>query len=84
MSVYVLLIGDLHGEISLVGRIVARLDQRFALVPDLIVQVGDWGFFADAGEWPRVLRVLPLAAEGAAVYDTVTGHVTAVAPHDEQ
>lgn len=53
---YVLLIGDLHGEISLIGRIVATLERRFALTPGLIVQVGDWGFFSDAGEWPRVLR----------------------------
>lgn len=52
----VLLIGDLHGQISLVGRIVATLERRFDFVPDLIAQVGDWGFFADLGEWPRVLR----------------------------
>src|SRR6476469_10019152 len=52
----VVLIGDLHGEISLVGRIVDVLERRFDFAPDLIVQVGDWGFFRDAGEWPRVLR----------------------------
>jgi hypothetical protein len=52
----VLLIGDLHGEISLVGRIVGVLERRFDFAPDLIVQVGDWGFFRNAGEWPRVLH----------------------------
>ena len=52
----ILLIGDLHGEISAIGRIVATLERRFDFVPDMIVQVGDWGFFADLGEWPRVLR----------------------------
>lgn len=52
----VLLIGDLHGEISLVGRIVATLEWRFDFAPDLIVQVGDWGFFRGVGEWPYVLR----------------------------
>jgi Icc-related predicted phosphoesterase len=51
----VLLIGDLHGEISAVGRIVATLERRFDFVPDIVVQVGDWGFFANEGEWPRVL-----------------------------
>ncbi|HEY7907515.1 MAG TPA: metallophosphoesterase [Thermomicrobiales bacterium] len=52
----VLLIGDLHGEISAIGRIVATLERRFDFAPDLLVQVGDWGFFADMGEWSRVLR----------------------------
>jgi hypothetical protein len=51
-----LLIGDLHGAVSLVGRMVTTLERRFDFAPDLIVQVGDWGFFADAGDWPRVLR----------------------------
>lgn len=51
-----LLMGDLHGAISLVGRTVATLERRFDFVPDAIVQVGDWGFFADWGEWPRALR----------------------------
>jgi hypothetical protein len=55
----VLLIGDLHGEISLVGRIVGVLERRFDFAPDLIVQVGDWGFFGNAGEWPHVLPPIP-------------------------
>lgn len=49
------LLGDLHGAISFVGRTVDVLERRFDFVPDAIVQVGDWGFFADVGEWPRVL-----------------------------
>jgi Calcineurin-like phosphoesterase len=60
--VRILLLGDLHGAMSLVGRTVATLERRFDFAPDLIMQVGDWGFFADMGEWPRVLRgeiVLP-------------------------
>jgi hypothetical protein len=52
---YLALLGDLHGAVSLVGRTVAVLRRRFDLVPDAIVQVGDWGFFGDQGEWPRVL-----------------------------
>jgi Icc-related predicted phosphoesterase len=51
----VLLIGDVHGELSLVGRTVTLLERRFDFRPDLIVQVGDWGFFANLGEWSRVL-----------------------------
>ena len=53
---YVLLLGDLHGALSLIGRTVATLERRFDLTPDLIVQVGDWGFFARDGDWPRVLN----------------------------
>lgn len=52
----ILLVGDLHGAISLVGRTVATLKRRFDFAPDVIVQVGDWGFFADMGEWPRALH----------------------------
>jgi Icc-related predicted phosphoesterase len=51
----IVLLGDLHGEIARVSRTVAVLERRFEFTPDAIVQVGDWGFFADAGEWPRVL-----------------------------
>jgi Icc-related predicted phosphoesterase len=49
------LLGDLHGAISLVSRTVGVLEQRFDFVPDAIVQVGDWGFSADWGEWPHIL-----------------------------
>jgi Icc-related predicted phosphoesterase len=52
----ILLVGDLHGQISVIGRIVATLDRRFGFAPEMIVQVGDWGFFAHEGEWARVLR----------------------------
>jgi hypothetical protein len=51
----VALLGDLHGALSLVSRTVDVLERRFDFVPDAIVQVGDWGFFADMGEWPQVL-----------------------------
>lgn len=52
----ILLLGDLHGTMELVGATVDVLRARFDFAPEAIVQVGDWGFFAEWGDWPRVLR----------------------------
>ena len=44
-----LIIGDLHGRIDLIGQYYTRLTEDFALVVPAVVQVGDFGFYERSG-----------------------------------
>lgn len=48
----ILIVGDTHGQQAWVSRYYRSLS-RIGIVPDIALQLGDWGFFPKGCDWPK-------------------------------
>ena len=55
---FILAIGDTHTDLHSINVAIDAMEKRFDITPDLVLQVGDFGFYKDYGGWKAALKGL--------------------------